>query len=251
MLSFVLCDSDIKRREIYINVIKRFLYASEDYYTIYEFDKFGPKMQESLEHIEGVKIYLINIDEEDMSGILLAKKIRCKGDFLSPILILTSKGRKCVVDKLRNILYLDIIEIGSKLVDEMLQSLVQAYKIVTRHEAYTFISFDEVYRLPYDDIYYVQKNLNDDSVTIYTKDDTYLNYITIKGVSEQLESDPRFFKVHRSCIINLYKVASFDRKSNTVVFNNGMQINLVSRYNKSRLIDRLRDYSDKKCKKVI
>lgn len=249
MTSFIIYDSDLKRREIYLKVIRRFLYTSLDYYTIYEFDRYSIKVQEDLEHIEGTKVYLVNADIE--GGMILAKKIRSNGDFISPLIFFTSKNRKDVLASLRNILYLDVIETGDQLISDLMQSLVETYKIVTRHSVYTFMSFDEVYRLPYNDIYYIQKNLNDDSVTIYTKDDTYTDYVTIKALVEKLEVDPRFFKVHRSCIINLYNVASFDKKSNTIIFNNGMSINLVSRYNKAILVERLKECGDTKNINVV
>lgn len=247
MTNFIIFDSDTKRRELYTKVIKRFLFTSMDYYNIYEFGGLDVA-KDSIEHLGGTKIYLINIDDE--GGLVFSKKIRTSGDYISPVILFTSKSREKVIVNLRNVLFLDVIEIADSLVKELMKSLIVSYIIVTRHSVYTFTSFDELYRLPYNDIFYIQKNLNDDSVTIYTGDDTYLNYVTIKKVEEQLK-DCRFFKVHRSCIINLYNVSSFDRKSNTIIFKNGMKINLVSRYNKPKLIERLNDYGETELQSVL
>lgn len=243
MVSFIIYDNDSNMRELYIKIIRKFLYNTSDYYRIYEFDKYNLEVQEKIKHIEGTRIYLINIDVPGPNGLDLARKIRDYGDFISPIILLTSKDKRSIYDNLQNILFLDIIKQDDRIIRNLMISLRDAYKIVTRHSVYTFSAFDEVYRIPYNDIYYIKKNINDDSVTIYTKDDSYLDYITVKGI-EKLLKDPRFFKVHRSCIINLYNVASYDRKGNIVIFNNGMQINLVSRHNKAILAERLKEYSN-------
>ncbi len=244
MVSFIIYDDDIHRRESYVKIIKRFLYTLRDKYRIYEYDKLDSQVQDELKRIEGARIYLINSDVLSQSGLKLARGLRENEDFISPIIFLTSRDKSELMDEIKNILFLDIIKIDDNIVPNLLSSLREAHRIVTRNSVYTFSSFDEVYRIPYNDIYYIAKNLNDDSVTIYTKDDTYLNYITIKKIEDVLKGDPRFFKSHRSCIVNLYNVSSYDKKSNIIIFNNGMSINLVSRQNKSLLSEKLKEFSN-------
>ncbi len=244
MVSFIIYDDDIHRRESYVKIIKRFLYTLRDKYKIYEYEKLDGNAQDELKRIEGARIYLINSDVENQSGLKLARGLRENEDFISPIIFLTAREKSELMDEIKNILFLDIIKIDDNIVQNLLSSLREAHRIVTRNSVYTFSSFDEVYRIPYNDIYYIAKNLNDDSVTIYTKDDTYLNYITIKKIEGVLKGDPRFFKSHRSCIVNLYNVSSYDKKSNVIIFNNGMKINLVSRQNKSLLSEKLKEFSN-------
>ncbi len=244
MVSFIIYDDRICRRELYIKLIKKFLYTLHDKYKIYEYDKLSNQVREELKRIEGTRIYLINTDIQDESGLELARAIRKNGDFISPIIFLTTGDKSKLMDKAKNILFLDIIKIDDNIIFNLLSSLKEAFRIVTRNSVYTFTAFDEVYRIPYNDIYYIVKNLNDDSVTIYTKDDTYLNYITIKKIENILSIDPRFYKSHRSCIINLYNVISYDKKSNTIIFNNGMSIDLVARQNKSILSKKLKEFSN-------
>lgn len=243
MVSFIIYDNDTYMRDLYVKIIKKFLYTSLDFYKIYEYDKYNIEVEESLNHIEGARIYVINIDVPGPNPLDIARKIRDRGDFVSPIILITNRDKKLLIENLKNILFLDIISQDDKIVTNLLKSLKDAHRIVTKHSVYTFSAFDEVYRIPYNDIYYIKKNLNDDSVTIYTKDDTYLNYITVKDIEKSLMGDPRFFKSHRSCIINLYNVSSYDRRCNIVVFNNGMKVDLVSRHNKSILAQKLKDIS--------
>ncbi len=244
MVSFIIYDEDAKRRSVYSEVVNRFLFSSSDYFKIYDFDEYNVKTIHALREIEGSRIYLLNIDSERPNGLDLARKIRNSGDFISPIILITAKKRRYIKDRLNNILYLDILEHDEDIVKNLLFSLTDAYKIATRNSVYTFAIFDEVYRVPYNDIYYIKKNNKDDSVTIYTKDDTYIHYITIKALEQELIQDPRFFKVHRSCIVNLYNVSSYDRKNNVIVFKDGTSIDLISRQKKSVLSNRLKEYSN-------
>lgn len=246
MTSFIIYERDKELRNLYIKVIRKFLYTSLDYYEIFEFDKITPKMKNKISKMKGIKIFIIDIDTPGPSALDFARKLREEGDFTSQIILLTRKDKNIVIDELYNILFLDFIHIDDELVTLLFRSLKDAYKIVTRHSVYTFSIFDEIYRISYNDIYFIKKNLNDDSVTIYTKDDTYLNYITVKGIESILSNDARFFKVHRSCIVNLYNVSSYDRKTNTIIFSNGLQTCSISKTFKAKLTQRLKDFKNDK-----
>lgn len=241
MLSFVLYENENNQKETLKKIIKSFLYSAEDHYEIYDYDDKTYKLAEKVKRLEGAKIYLIDLDVSVNQGLEFARSIRINGDYISPILLLSSRRPESLVKKLKNILYLNVINKKMDFIREMLLGLNDAYKIVSRHEVYTFSIFDELYRLPFDDIYYIEKNIRDDSVTVFTKDDSYQNYITIKGVSEELKRDPRFFKSHRSCVINLYNVASYDRKNNNIIFKNGMTTDLVARNKKTLLVEKLEE----------
>lgn len=244
MLSFIICEENSEMRTVYSGLIKRFLYTNFDHYKIYEYSRFTLAAEEEISHIEGARIYILNIDTSGPSVIDMARKIREDGDYISPIILLTHRDRASLIDELKHILYLDILPIDGSISMGLLKSLREAYKIVTRHAVYTFTAFDELYRIPYDDINYIVKNSYDDTVTIYTKDDSYLNYITINKIEALLASDNRFFKSHRSCILNLYNVTSYDKKSNTIIFKNGTTTNIISRHKKAELTRRLKGFDD-------
>lgn len=245
MVSFIIYDSSDEMRTIYSKLIKRFLYTSSDYYKIYEYGKYTQTVQKEMEHIGGAKIYILNVDSEP-TIMNVVRKIRENGDYISPVILLTRKVRSELIDELENILYLDILAIDEKLVTTLSKSLRAAHRIVTRYAVYTFTAYDELYRIPYDDINYIIKNKCDDSVTIYTKDDSYLNYITINKIEGILASDSRFFKSHRSCILNLYNVVSYDKKSNTIIFKNGATTKSISRHKKTELTRRLKCFDNVK-----
>lgn len=157
---------------------------------------------------------------------------------------MTRKERTSIIDELKHILFLDLINVDKHFYEVFRESLYNAYKIITKYSVYSFSIFDEVYRIPYDDIYYIVKNFCDNSVTIYTKDDSYVNYVSVKGLDELLSRDARFFRTHRSCIINLSNVSSYDKRNNILIFKNGMTLDMISKKNKPILIERLKNFAN-------
>lgn len=61
---------------------------------------------------------------------------------------------------------------------------------------------------------------------------------TINKLADIVRNDPRFFKTHRSCIINLNNVINYDIENNIIKFKHG-ETNLISRTQKEELKARL------------
>lgn len=239
MINFIIYDCDKQRKMLFSRIIKTFMFKASDSYKIYEFDENNRDVIKSIKHLEGAKIFIISIDSKWAESLNIARKIREYNDFSSPIILVSKNNRTDLIEHLQNILFLDIIVEEENLTTKLLNDLKNAFKIINSRAVYPLNIYDEIYRIPYDDINYIIKNINDDSVTIHTKDDTYTEYITVKKLEKILEKDPRFFKSHRSCIINVYNVSLYDRKNNTISFYNGDVINTISRQNKRILATRL------------
>lgn len=244
MLNFIIFEKDENKRKVYNRVIKKFLYDTCEAYRIYEFEVFNTETRKKVQSLDGIKIFLINVDYANYEGLKFARNIRSHDDFISPIILLTSQDEMKIIKKINKILFIDLIKIDNQLVKKLMFNLKEAYKIATRHSVYTFSIFDEVYRLPYNDINYIEKNINDDSLTIFTKDDSYLQYASIKTIEKILKNDMRFYKSHRSCIINLYNVATYDKKNNIIIFKNGAKTNLIAKNKKTELAERLKEFNN-------
>lgn len=239
MINFVVYAKERKECDFYENIIGKFLFSTDDCYDVLKFDKFSLDIEEQIRKTEGVKIYILDIDSP-MNGIDFAKRIRINGDLNSPIILLTEKKDEGLLEKLNNVLYLSLIS-KNRNGKEFILSLKEAYRIATMNAVLSFTHFDETYRLSYDDICYIEKDANCNSVTIYSLDDTYQDYISIKEMCEKLKGDPRFYRSHRSCIVNIYNIASYDRKNNLIIFKNGLTTYLVARNKRRTLIKKLEE----------
>ena len=95
----------------------------------------------------------------------------------------------------------------------------------------------EIYKIPYKDILFKEKENNLNHSIIYTKNEKIKVNSTIKAIEEQLGS-PRFFKTHRSCIINLDNVTKYQYNKNNIYFNS-IKTSLISRDKKQILKEKL------------
>ncbi|WP_306643956.1 LytR/AlgR family response regulator transcription factor [Sanyastnella coralliicola] len=66
-------------------------------------------------------------------------------------------------------------------------------------------------KLTYDEIYVIESMR--DYVKFITKDGRHVVHSTLKGIEDKLSAEPRFFKTHRSFIINTDHIADVDEKS--------------------------------------
>ena len=240
MISFIIFEQNDYMRDLYIKVVKKFLYTALDFYKIYEYSEYNLLTKSKLNKIGGKKIYIINSELTGKNGFDLAKEIRDGGDTLSSIIMIIPKNKVYSIKRVSYTLVLDIITQNERLVKNLLKSIETAYRIATQYSVLTFSFFDEVYRIPYEDIYYISKNFRDDTITVYTKDDTFTHYMTIKKMAKKLSDDPRFFRCHRSCIVNVFKISTYNCKDNIIEFDNGMTVNLVSRDQKQVLVGRIK-----------
>lgn len=240
MLSFIIVEENAKTLDLLIKITKKFLYNSHDYYKIHEFNAFNSITWKKIEKVEGVRIYIISSELTTINSFDLIRKIRTKLSSSDQIILVSPKGKRYRNANFNNALILSVVEQNRSFLKSIFNSLEMAYLLSTRNHTLSFSTFDEVYRLPYDDIYYIEKDIHDDTLTIYTKDDSYTHYISIKKMAEKLSDDTRFYKTHRSCIVNVFKITSFNCKSNTIIFDNGMTINLVSKERKKDFVDRLK-----------
>lgn len=239
MLSFIIFESDKHMQDLYSKIIRKYLYTTKDYYDIYIFKEFNCITMSELSKIDGKKIYIINMNLKGIkNGFELGRLIRINGDFDASIIFTYPKGKRISVRNVKNVMPLNVIENNSKLISELYDSIEMAYLIATKNNVLTFIAFDEIYRIPYDDIEYIEKC--EDLITIYTKTDTFVHYMSLKKMMKSLECDPRFFKCGRSLIVNLNNIESFHCKDSIIIFKSGASTDMVSKDRKAEFVNRLR-----------
>ena len=207
MINFIIYDNDLSRVNICKEIIGIFMGDNNLNYGIYVFNNYFKGMIMHFNNeIEGKKIYLLNADIDEMSGIDLAKKIRHAGDWISQIIILSSKGIYSGTSFALRLLMLDFISDVDNFRKELTSSLDVAFNIINKQAALVFKNGSEIFQVLYSEIYYIEKNLNDNDATVFTKNNEYIVKYSINKLMDILGDDPRFFKSHRSCIINLNNV---------------------------------------------
>ena len=238
MLNFIIYEDYKKMRDLYEKVIEQFVGNKKEEYHITQIPEFNPSSQKKLEKLEGRKIYILDLKVPGKNGYDFAREIRSSGDWKSQIIIISA------LDHLRDevfmgkMLALDFISKKEDVAKRLEETLEVAYNISTTHRFFSFRSGGELFHLPYHDILYFEKDLNDNYTSIITQQHTYKIKKSILQIEKILENDLRFFKTHQSCIVNLYNIKSVNLSRPVINFG-GKQTSLLSRERKKELKERL------------
>lgn len=228
MVNFIIYEDDKNTRKSYISIIIKIMGNRQDQYSIIELEKYDSKVSKALSMI-GKKIYILDVEVPGKSGLDLAREIREIGDWDSQIIIVTNHDSLQQTAFTSRLLTLDFISKFSNPLEELKKSLIASYIIVTKDQALKIQYDGEFYQFYYNDILYIKKEADDiDTKVVLTDGSTKSINIRLKEIEEKLKSDPRFFRTHRGCIVNIFKIKSVDFGAGIINFGK-IKINLLSR----------------------
>ena len=100
-------------------------------------------------------------------------------------------------------------------------------------EIFTFSYKRIIYRIPYNDINYIEKESNIKRCIIHTIKDNYYISLPITKLEKLLKD--MFIKTHQSCIININNIKEITK--NEVKFYNDDKTNLINKDMKNKLLE--------------
>ena len=171
------------------------------------------------------KIYILDNEVNGVSGLDLAVKIR-KYDWESIIILIID------FDKYSNdifntkLMFLDVIFKNNNCDDRLLDDIKLAISIITKKCVFTFSYNHVVYRIPYNQICYIEKEPRIKRCIIHTINENY--YITGNINSILLHLDDNFCRTHQSCIVNINNISKLDLSANMIVFYNGDKTDMLN-----------------------
>lgn len=198
--------------------------------------------EDKLLNVTGKKIYLLDVEVPGKNGIDVARCIRNNNDWSSPIIVITSHDEYKTVGYTSRILMLDFITKNDSFMDNLKEALLVALKINGEDKCYCISHKNEVIQIPYSDILYFEKNLNDNDCIVVTKDNEYVIRKSIVTILDELNDS--FCKSHRSCIVNINNIRRVDFDNNIIYFDNS-SIDLLSRSNRKSLKEKMGILNDK------
>ena len=89
MINFIVCEDNKIILQKNVDIINKTMFKNNKNYRIYQFTNNDKKLQELINDDIGLKIYILDIELENISGIDIARKIRSK-DNNSIIIISTT-----------------------------------------------------------------------------------------------------------------------------------------------------------------
>ena len=122
--------------------------------------------------------------------------------------------------------------------ENLYDAFLTALEINLCKKTFCFQKQGELFQIPYQDILYIEKTINDNSSNIVTKSDTYKVRDTIQNLEKQFSDSKFFFKSHRSYLVNTKNIKYINFDNGEIKFSNNGKA-LLSRANKKKLKDKM------------
>jgi DNA-binding LytR/AlgR family response regulator len=171
------------------------------------------------------KLYIINMETENNYGLKLATRIRKK--HFDDIIILTAKcGMYYDLAFNNRLMALDYICKCNDYDKRLFQTISEVNKIVYSGMIFTFKYNRVVYRIPFKDINYIEKETNIKRCIIHTVNGKYYIVNSLDYLLNELRNG--FLRTHQSCIINVNNIKMLDCTSGEVIFINNDYTSLLT-----------------------
>lgn len=225
MINFIVCDDNEVIRKQIEELINKIMMKNNLHYKVYLYDDYDKNFIKIIHQNISNKIYILDIETPSESGINIARKIREK-DIDSIIIFLTSHyelGPSLLDEEL---MFLTFVSKFNNQEKRMTSAINKALKMIGHKQAVRFEDRGTIYTLPLNDILYVTRDSVDRKCIIKTDYTEFKISKTINEMEELLGSS--FIHTHRSCLANNDRIRLVNKKDNTITFDNGEKINLLS-----------------------
>lgn len=225
MINFIVCDDNNMIRKNIENIINQMMMKNDYDYRISLYSDYDKKFMQDMDLPLCNKIYILDIETPTNSGIDIARRIRQK-DIDSIIIFLTSHyelGSVLLEDELMFLTF--ISKFNNQ--DERLESAINsALKMIGKKQAIRFDDHGVLYTLPINDILYVTRDSINRKCILKTDYSSFKINKTITEFIDLLGED--FIQTHRSCLVNKNRIRVTNKRKNTITFDNGEIIDLLS-----------------------
>ena len=240
MLRFIVCEDNKDFLSRLCNVINRVMMPYNFEYKINKFTAYSKEVGEIIRKKYEQKVYILDIELGEASGLEIASEIREKD--LDSIIIFVTAHNECKNDIFYSrLLAIDYIPKDRLWQERFESTLVHTIKAVNRRRVLAFDFNHNSYRVTFDDILYIEKVQDNPKCIIYVENGTkYEINSTITKLINIL--GPNFFQSHKSCIINIDKIKKINYADNTITFINNECVYLLSNRKKKELKEYVANY---------
>lgn len=225
MVNFIVCDDNKAVRTNVVNIIDKLMMKNQLAYKTHVFDEYDESFYKIMKTKNSSKIYVLDIETKNSSGIDIARKIREK-DIDSIIIFLTSHDELGYTILKSEFLFLSFICKFDNYEDKLESALKKALKILGKKNIIRFENQGALYTIPADDILYITRDSIERKCVISTD---YAQFKINKTLTEMLEMlDGRFKKSHRACIVNMDRVRVIEHHKRRIIFDNTSTTDLLS-----------------------
>jgi two-component system response regulator AgrA len=240
MLRFIVCEDNKEFLNRIGNIITKVMMPYNFEYKISKFTSYDKEVTEIIKRKNEQKVYILDIELGDVSGLEIASEIREQD--LESIIIFVTSHNECKNDIFYSrLLAIDYIPKDRLWEDRLESTLDYTLKAINRRRVLAFEFNYNSYRIPFNDILYIEKVQDNQKCVINTENGNQFEIITtITELSEKL--GPNFFQSHKSCIVNIDKIKKINYADNTITFLNNECVYLLSNRKKKQLREYVANY---------
>lgn len=243
MLNFVVCEDNSQFLKIIETTINNFMMNYETDYKIHEFTGYDKEFENIVSSEIGFKVYLLDLVTNEGSGLETARIIREKyDDWVSIIIIITSHEEyryEALSNRLALFDFINKLNGCENVIREDLERVMSSYDKREKTLSYEYSHI--CHKIEFRHIISIEKEQDSKRCVIHT---TYGDKIIPGTLNSVLKSlDKRFMKVHRSLIVNIDQIESYDMPKNKLTFKNGTFTHMIARDKKKELMIRARTNS--------
>lgn len=225
MINFIVVDDNKKFLDIMSDIITKTMMSNKFVYKTHKFVEYDSSFYDIMNSSLSNKIYILDIETREASGIDVARKIR-KHDIDSIIIFATVHNEAGLVLLKNDLMFLNFICKFDDFENKLSNSINKALEFIHHKVNIKFEDRGTIYTIPLSDILYVTKESNDRKCIIKTANSEFKVSLTLKEVVELC--DNKLIQTHRSCFVNMDRVRVIDKHDNIIVFDNGLSIDMLS-----------------------
>ena len=240
MLRFIVCEDNKDFLGRLCNIVNKVMMPYNFEYKISKFTEYNKEVEEIIKKKYEQKVYILDIELGDVSGLEIASEIR-ENDLESIIIFVTSHN-ECKNDIFYSrLLAIDYISKDRLWAERFENTLEYTIKAINKKRILAFEFNYNSYRVPFNDILYIEKVQDNQKCIINTENGNRFEIIT--SISELIKKlGPNFFQSHKSCIINIDKIKKINYADNTITFTNNECVYLLSNRRKKQLREYVANY---------
>ena len=240
MLRFIICEDNKEFLNRLRTIVNKVMMPYNFEYKVNTFTQYNNEVEELIQRQNEQKIYVLDIELAEISGLEIASEIR-ENDMESIIIFVTCHN-ECRNDIFYSrFLALDYISKDRLWASRFEETIEYVVKSFHKNRMLIFEYNHNSYRIPYSDILYIEKVQDNQKCMIHTeKGEEYPISCSIATLVKTLGKG--FFQSHKSCIVNLEKISKVDYNENLITFHNGISAYLLSNRKKKQMRQYVTDY---------
>ena len=240
MLRFIICEDNKQFNEKISVIINKIMMPYNFEYKISKFTEYNEELSKIIKNENEQKIYILDIELPEISGLEIASEIR-EDDLESSIIFLTVHPEFQNDIFYSRLLAIDYINKDKLWQDRFEETIKYTIKSLNKRRVLSFEFNHNSYRLPMNKILYIEKVQDNPKCRIVMEDGSIYDINkTITSLVKIL--GPSFYQSHKSCIVNIEQIKRINYSDCTITFNNDKTVYLLSSRNKKGIKEYVANY---------